>query len=129
LRAWNRDGFAAYIARALQYAFEMNGRQIAIIAYKPKPGKEADLVQLTREHVAILRQEGLATERPVIACQAADGTVVEVFEWEADALDRAHTNPRVLALWERYPAACDYIPLNTLPEAAQMFAGFKPLDL
>jgi hypothetical protein len=28
-----------------------SGRTIVIVAYKPKPGKEADLLQLTREHV------------------------------------------------------------------------------
>jgi hypothetical protein len=34
---------------------------IIIVAYKPKPGKEAELQQLTREHVPLLRSEGLAT--------------------------------------------------------------------
>ncbi len=54
---------------------------IVIVAYQPKPGKEADLLQLTREHVPLLRAEGLATDFPVTACRAKDGTVVEVFEW------------------------------------------------
>jgi hypothetical protein len=51
-------------------------RTIVVVAYKPKPGKEADLLQLTREHVPLLRAEGLATDRPVTACLAKDGTVV-----------------------------------------------------
>jgi hypothetical protein len=105
--------------------FQMSEPQIAIIAYKPKPGKESDLAQLMREHAAILRQEGLATDRPVIACQAADSTVIEVFEWEANALEKAHSNPRVRALWERYARPCDNVPLQSLPETALMFAGFK----
>jgi hypothetical protein len=101
---------------------------IVIVAYKPKPGKEAELQQLTREHVPLLRSEGLATSRPVIACQAKDGTVVEVFEWVAGGTERAHTNPAVSKLWERYAAACDYVPLASLPEASNMFASFTPLD-
>jgi hypothetical protein len=32
-----------------------SSRNIVIVAYKPKPGKEADLLQLTREHVPLLR--------------------------------------------------------------------------
>jgi hypothetical protein len=68
---------------------------IVIAAYKPKPGKEADLLQLTREHVPLLRAEGLVTDRPVTACQAKDGTIVEVFEWVAGGMERAHTNPAV----------------------------------
>jgi hypothetical protein len=106
-----------------------SGRTVVIVAYKPKPGKEADLLQLTREHVPLLRAEGLATDHPVIACQAKDGTVVEVFEWAAGGTERAHTNPVVMKLWERYSAACDYVPLATLPEAANMFAGFTPINL
>jgi hypothetical protein len=54
---------------------------------------------------------------------------VEVFEWVAGGTERAHTNPAVSKLWERYAAACDYVPLASLPEASNMFASFTPLDL
>ena len=77
-----------------------SGRSIVIVAYKPKPGKDADLLQLTREHIALLRAEGLATDHPVTTCQTKDGTVVEVFEWAAGGPEGAHTNPAVLKLWE-----------------------------
>jgi hypothetical protein len=106
-----------------------SGKTTVIVAYKPKPGKEADLLQLTREHVPLLRAEGLATGHPVTACQAKDGTIVEVFEWAEGAVQRAHTNPVVMKLWERYAAACDIVPLTSLPEASTMFASFTPLDL
>ena len=106
-----------------------SGRNIVIVAYKPKPGKEADLLQLTREHVPLLRAEGLATDRDFIACQAKDGTIVEAFEWVAGGVERAHTNPVVHKLWERYAVACDIVPLVSVPEASNMFASFIPLDL
>jgi hypothetical protein len=106
-----------------------SGRNIVIVAYRPKPGKEADLLQLTREHVPLLRAEGLATDHPVTACQAKDGTIVEVFEWVAGGPEKAHTNPVVLKLWERYAAVCDYVPLATLAESSTLFASFTPLDL
>jgi hypothetical protein len=106
-----------------------SGKTIVLVAYKPKPGKEADLLQLTREHVPLLRAEGLATGHPVTVCQAKDGTIVEVFEWAEGAVQRAHTNPVVMKLWERYAAACDIVPLTSLPEASTMFASFTPLDL
>jgi hypothetical protein len=102
---------------------------VVIVAYKPKPGKEADLLQLTCEHVPLLRAEGLATDRPAIACQAKDGTIVEVFEWAAGGTERAHNNPEVMKLWQRYAAACDYVPLATLSESSTQFASFTPLDL
>jgi hypothetical protein len=102
---------------------------IVIVAYQPKPGKEADLLQLTREHVPLLRAEGLATDHPVTACRATDGTVVEVFEWAPGGAEQAHSNPAVLKLWERYAAACEIVTLASLPEASKMFASFTPIDL
>jgi hypothetical protein len=105
------------------------GCTMVIVAYKPKPGKEADLLQLTREHVPLLRAEGLATDRPVTACRARDGTVVETFEWAPGSVARAHSNPAVMKLWERYASACDIVPLTSLPEASNMFASFTPIDL
>jgi|ERR1700733_417677 hypothetical protein len=105
------------------------GETIVIVAYRPKPGKEADLLELTREHVPLLRAEGLATDRPVTACLATDGTVVEVFEWVPGGVERAHTNPVVRKLWERYAAACDIVPLVSVPEASKMFSSFTPIEL
>ena len=54
---------------------------------------------------------------------------MEVFEWEAGGTERAHTNPAVMKLWQRYAAACDYVLLASLAEASNMFASFIPLDL
>lgn len=107
----------------------VEGRSVVIVAYRPKPGKEADLLQLTREHLTILREEGLATAREAIVCSAADGTIIEVFEWEAGGAAAAHANERVKALWSRYWDACDIVKLKDLDEAAQMFAGFAPVAL
>ena len=108
---------------------EQNQPRIVIVAYKPKPGQEEALLQLTREHVPILREQGLATGRPVTVCRAADGTILEVFEWAPGGIERAHHNPVVGALWTRYAAACDIMPLALLAEAANMFAGFAPVCL
>ncbi|HEY6412595.1 MAG TPA: hypothetical protein VIX42_02840 [Edaphobacter sp.] len=58
-----------------------------------------------------------------------DGTIVEVFEWKTGGAERAHTNPVVLELWKRYAAACDIVPLASLPESSTMFASFTPLAL
>jgi quinol monooxygenase YgiN len=102
---------------------------ITIACYRPKPGQNDALERLMREHVPILRAEGLVTDRVPIAMRARDGTVVEVFEWTSQsAIDSAHKNPAVLALWERYAVVCDYVKLSDLAESADLFAGFTPLD-
>jgi hypothetical protein len=101
---------------------------IVIVAYRPRPGKEALLLELTRRHLPVLRAEGLATDRPSLAMRAADGTIVEVFEWKSQAaIDSAHGNPAVAKMWERYAEACEYVPLKSLKEAGDLFAGFEPI--
>jgi hypothetical protein len=102
---------------------------MVIVAYRPKPGREAELLELTRTHVPQLRELGLATQRTPLAMRSKDGVIVEVFEWREGAIATAHENPAVLAMWGRYSAVCDYVPLNQLPEAADMFAQFDPIDL
>jgi hypothetical protein len=100
---------------------------IVIIAYKPKPGKAEALKELTKTHVPRLKNEGLVTDRAAMMMEAGDGTVIEVFEWlSQEAINNAHTNPAVLQMWGEYAEVCDYVPLNTLAEANNMFAGFTP---
>jgi hypothetical protein len=60
---------------------------------------------------------------------AADGTVVEVFNWASlEAIEAAHTNPIVGLMWERYGEVCDYAPIREVPEAAQLFSPLTPLN-
>jgi hypothetical protein len=102
---------------------------MVIVAYRPKPGCEAALDVLVREHVPCLKALGLVTDRPAQAMRAKDGTVVEVFEWQDGAIEAAHSSPRVVELWERFGNACDYVPLRELPEAEAMFADFETIVL
>jgi quinol monooxygenase YgiN len=101
---------------------------IAVVAYRPKPRKERETLELVRSRVSTLRKEGLVTDRVPTIMRSRDGTVIEVSEWKSqEAIDAAHKNPNVLAMWNKFFAICDCIPLNTLAEAKEMFAGFEPI--
>src|SRR5205814_1331609 len=64
------------------------------IAYRPKPGKGDELLELVQSRVPTLRQEGLVTDRAPTIMRARDGTIVEVSEWKSrEAIDAAHKNP------------------------------------
>ena len=100
-----------------------------IVAYRPKPGKEEELLAIVRSRVPTLRKEGLVTDRVPVLMRAKNGTLIEVSEWKSrEAIDAAHKNPTVLALWNKFFAVCDCVPLETLPESSEMFAGFEPLE-
>jgi quinol monooxygenase YgiN len=101
-----------------------------IVAYRPKPGKEEELLEIVRSRVPTLRKEGLVTDRVPVLMRAKDGTLIEVSEWKSqEAIDAAHKNPTVLAMWEKFFAVCDCVPLETVTESSDMFAGFEPVEL
>ena len=103
---------------------------MVIACYKPKPGKEDVLLDLMKTHLPILRAEGLVEDRPSLCGRARDGTIVEVFEWVSQAaIDSAHENPKVLAMWGDYAEACDYIAIGDVAGAKDLFTPLEPIDL
>lgn len=103
--------------------------RFVIAAYRPKAGCEQRLLGAVRKHAGVLRAEGLITDRPAHVMSAVDGTVVEVFEWRSTAaIERAHSNPAVQALWAEFGAACDYVPVAGVAEAQQIFSEFEALS-
>jgi len=101
-----------------------------IAAYRPKKGKERLLQEVLKDHLPILRKERLVTDRRPYLMRAADGTFVEVFEWKsAAAIEAAHGNSAVQAMWARFEEACTYETFVNLKEAKDMFASFEAVDL
>ena len=102
--------------------------RIVIACYRPKPGKVKALHDLVRTHVQRLREQGLVTDRAPVMMEAKDGTVLEVFEWTCqDAIDRAHANPAVQAMWAEFSEVCEHVPVGTVAESRELFSGFEPL--
>jgi quinol monooxygenase YgiN len=107
---------------------EESGR-VVIVAYRPRAGRAEALASAVRRHGPLLRAEGLVTARPFAVMQAEDGTLVEVFEWASpEAIEAAHANPRVQALWADFSAACEYVPIGSVAEASELFSEFSPRD-
>jgi hypothetical protein len=103
--------------------------RVVVVAYRPKPGQSQALQALVARHVPLLAARGLATDRAPVVMQAADGTLVEVFEWaSAESVAQAHADPAVTSLWAEFAAACETVPLATLAEAQQLFAEFVPVE-
>ena len=102
----------------------------AIAAYRPKKGKEELLREVLKDHVPILRRERLVTDRPPYLMRTTDGTFIEIFEWKsAAAIQAAHENAAVQAMWARFEEACTYESLVNLSESKEMFANFESVDL
>ncbi len=97
-----------------------------LAVYRPLPGRESELLGEVADHVPVLRQLELATDRPAVVLAAPDGTLVEHFEWVChQAIEQAHSDPEVLAMWGRFGDCCTYGTLSDLPNASTMFAEFE----
>lgn len=104
--------------------------RVVIACYRPKPDKQEALRELMKDHLAILKSQDLVTDRTSIMMEAEDGTIIEVFEWKSEAaMESAHTNSVVQAMWEEYAEVCEYVPVADVAEAAQVFSEFIPLEL
>lgn len=104
--------------------------RLVIVAYKPLPGKETELEKLVLKHHARLIAEGLVTSNRPFIGKAKDGTLLEIFEWlSPEAIQTAHSNPSVLAMWNEFATACEYIPTGQVPELQQLFSEFTVIGI
>lgn len=102
----------------------------AIAVYRPIEEKEEALLDVLKDHLPVLRSQGLVTDRPAHTMRAADGTIVEVFEWKSGAaIAAAHSNPVVQQLWERFAEVATFVALRDLEESREPFANFEPVEL
>src|SRR5215213_7485868 len=77
-----------------------------IVTYVPKPGKEAELLELVKKHEPALRKVGLVTSEPFRLWKAYDirkerEQFIEYFVWkDGQSSDVAHQTPEIMAVWE-----------------------------
>lgn len=101
---------------------------LVICSYRPHPGHEDEARLLMQAHVPLLRTHDLITERAVVQGVAADGALVEIFEWES--AEKSQLAPRIAevgAHWKAMRDVMDFVPMASLPESQRAFAHFNPL--
>lgn len=103
---------------------------LTIASYRPKPGKAAEVLALTRDHLPMLVADGLAEPGRRLVGRAKDGTLVEIFVWKSPAaIEAAHQNAAVGALWAKFGDIADFVMAKDLPETAALFAEFDWIDV
>jgi hypothetical protein len=103
--------------------------QLAFAAYRPRNGAEAELVHLLREDLATLRRGGHVTARAAPLIRTDRGEFLVVLEWSTQhAVDDAHADPDVLAVWERKGQLADYVSLRDLAASDVPFARWDVVE-
>ena len=101
---------------------------LVICSYKPHPGREDEARMLMQGHVPLLRSHDLITDRAVVQGASADGTLVEIFEWQS--VEKSRGAPGIAEIgahWKAMSEVMDFVPLAGVPEAQHPFAHFSPL--
>ena len=103
--------------------------ELAISAYRPRPGGSEELLQLFAEELAVLRRRGHVTDRRVPVVRTDDGDYLVVLEWSSDrAVGAAHADPEVLAVWERKARLAEYVSPRELAGSDVPFARWTVVD-
>lgn len=103
---------------------------MVIACYRPRAGKEKELLILMKNHLPILQGEGLVGDGPSLCGKAKDGTIVEIFLWKSQAaIDAAHENETVAKMWSAYAQVCDYVTIKDVEGAGDLFTPLEPVDL
>ena len=101
-----------------------------IALYKPHEGKDEALRKLISEHYPTLKRLELITDRPTIVAKSANGTYLEICEWQdEDSANKAHQHPDVARIWEAMGQIADFPGLASLDEAEKQFPHFEPQNL
>jgi hypothetical protein len=98
------------------------GRELALAAYRPKAATD-EVLRLLGEDVATLRRRGHVTDRPAPVVRTERGELIVVLEWSSErAVDDAHADSEVLAVWARKALLADYVPVDAVAGADVPFA-------
>ena len=106
--------------------------QFVTATYEVSLKNRAQFLALMKEAEAVMRAEGLITERPAyrMASKAKPELILEIFEWvDETAFERAQKNPKVLAMWGQFETVWKRggFGVNELPEASVPWAEFTSL--
>lgn len=102
--------------------------RISVAAFKPKAGKESELLQVITDRLPLLRRLGMVTDREPVLMRSKDGVIIQVSEWiDDEAIGKAHKTPEVLELWKRFDACSTYVKLDSLTESHEDFATFDAI--
>ncbi len=77
-----------------------------LCTYRPKRGKEKELLSLVKNNWTTLKRMGLVTKDRAVVYRATDKKsgrmyFIESFSWrDEDASGSAHTIPEVMAVWD-----------------------------
>ena len=94
--------------------------ELAIMAYRARNGRRAQLEDLSRSHIPILRRLNLLTDKPERVLWVDEDMLVEVFEWAEGAENLAPSLPDVKAIRLDYAEVAETIDWSEVPNGRRI---------
>lgn len=102
--------------------------RIGFVLYRPRKGKEDELIRMIQTHFPFLREEGFITERKVVGMRAKDGSILVVFEWKtSEAIEKAATHSGVQNIWMQVSKISDFDKPGSIKEFHDVFPDFEAI--
>jgi hypothetical protein len=99
--------------------------RMSLSAYRPRIEDRQALEDHLRHEVIEMRARGYITDRPVPICTTEAGEYLVVLEWSSTtAVDDAHADPEIMAIWERKARLFEYIGVSELVRSDVPFASY-----
>jgi hypothetical protein len=104
--------------------------RIGFVLYRPRKGKEDELVKMIQTHFPFLRREGFITDRKVVGMRTKDGSVMVVFEWmNVESIEVAALHSGVQDIWMQVSKISDFDKPGSIGELHDMFPDFEALTI
>jgi hypothetical protein len=102
--------------------------RIGFVLYRPRKGKEDELVKMIQTHFPLLRREGLITDRKAMGMKTNDGSIMVVFEWMTpESIEKAALHSGVQNIWMKVSKISDFDKPGSIAEFHDMFPDFEAL--
>jgi len=104
--------------------------RIGIVLYRPRKGKDEDLVKMIKDHFPFLRKEGFITERKTLAMKTKDGSIMVLFEWTSpESIVKAEAHLGVQEIWMQVSKISDFDKPASVKEMQEIFPDFEAIEL
>jgi hypothetical protein len=102
---------------------------LTVAVYRPRPGREGEVLPHLRREIATIRERGYFTTRPAAICRSHAGAYLVLTEWATEqSVDAAQADDVVVGLWRRKEQLVAYLAPSEVDGADILFPSFEVIE-
>jgi heme-degrading monooxygenase HmoA len=102
---------------------------LTVAVYRPRPGREGEVLPHLRREIATIRARGYFTSRPAVICRTHADDYLVITEWATEeSVDAAQADDVVVELWRRKERLVEYLAPSEVDGAEILFPSFEVIE-